>query len=132
MFVLAGLGVINSMFMSIYERIYEFGVAKAIGTTPARIAGLIFTEAFLIAVFSCIVGALLGYVLGSYAEVHGVPMGEFEVSGIAIDNRIRLRLELYQFVQYPIYVICLTLAAAIYPARYAAKIIPTEALQRSL
>ncbi len=132
LFVLAGLGVINSMFMSIYERIYEFGVAKAIGTTPARIAGLIFTEAFLIAVFSCIVGALLGYVLGSYAEVHGVPMGEFEVSGIAIDNRIRLRLELYQFVQYPIYVICLTLAAAIYPARYAAKIIPTEALQRSL
>jgi len=132
LFVLAGLGVINSMFMSIYERIYEFGVAKAIGTTPARIAGLIFTEAFLIAVFSCIVGAALGYLLGSYAEVHGVPMGEFEVSGIAIDNRIRLRLELYQFIQYPIYVICLTLAAAIYPARFAAKIIPTEALQRSL
>lgn len=132
LFVLAGLGVINSMFMSIYERIYEFGVARAIGTTPGRIAGLIFTEAFLIALVSCIAGGLLGWSLGSYAEVHGVPLGEFEVSGIAIDNRILLRLELYQFVQYPIYVIALTLVAAIYPARFAAKIVPTEALQRSL
>jgi ABC-type lipoprotein release transport system permease subunit len=132
LFVLAGLGVINSMFMSIYERIYEFGVAKAIGTTPARIAGLILTEALLIALVSCLAGGLLGYLLGSYAEVHGVPMGEFEVSGIAIDNRILLRLELYQFIQYPIYVIALTLVAAIYPARFAAKIVPTEALQRSL
>ena len=32
LFLLASLGVINSIFMSIYERIYEFGVIKAIGT----------------------------------------------------------------------------------------------------
>lgn len=132
LFVLAGLGVINSMFMSIYERIYEFGVAKAIGTTPRRLVTLIMTEAFLIGLVSCIAGGVLAFVLGSYAQEHGVMLGEFEVSGIAIDNRILLRIETYQFVQYPIYVICLTLLAAIYPARFAAKIEPTEALQRSL
>jgi ABC-type lipoprotein release transport system permease subunit len=59
-------------------------------------------------------------------------MGEFQVSGIAIDNRVLTRLEPYQFIQFPIYVIFLTLVAAIYPARFAARIVPTEALQRSL
>ena len=132
LFVLAGLGVINSMFMSIYERIYEFGVAKAIGTTPGNIASLILLEAFLIAAFSCLFGGLLAFMLGSYAEVYGVALGEFEMSGIAIDNRVKLRLEAYQFIQYPIYVTFLTLLAALYPARFAAKIVPTEALQRSL
>jgi len=132
LFILAGLGVINSMFMSIYERIYEFGVIKALGTRPARLAGLIMTEALLIALISCFAGLMLGYLLGSYAAEHGVPMGEVQISGIAIDNRVMTRLEPYQFIQFPIYVIFLTLVAAIYPARFAARIVPTEALQRSL
>jgi ABC-type lipoprotein release transport system permease subunit len=59
-------------------------------------------------------------------------MGEFQVSGIAIDNRVLTRLESYQFIQYPIYVIGLTICAALYPAWFAARIVPTEALQRSL
>jgi ABC-type antimicrobial peptide transport system permease subunit len=46
LFILTSLGVINSMFMSIYERIYEFGVAKAIGTTPRQIIALVLFEAF--------------------------------------------------------------------------------------
>ncbi|MFT4798325.1 MAG: ABC-type lipoprotein release transport system permease subunit [Candidatus Azotimanducaceae bacterium] len=132
LFILAGLGVINSMFMSIYERIYEFGVIKALGTRPARLAGLIMTEALLIALISCLAGLVLAYLLGTYTSVHGVPMGEYQISGIAIDNRILTRLEPYQFIQFPIYVIFLTLVAAIYPARFAARIVPTEALQRSL
>lgn len=132
LFILAGLGVINSMFMSIYERLYEFGVVKALGARPARLAGLILLEAFLIAVISCIAGMALAYLLGSYAQEHGVPLGEFQVSGIAIDNRVLTRLEPYQFIQYPIYVILLTVVAALYPARFAARIVPTEALQRSL
>lgn len=132
LFILAGLGVINSMFMSIYERIYEFGVTKALGTQPRRLAMLIMTEAFLIALVSCAAGMAMGYFFGSYAATNGVPMGEFQISGIAIDNRVLMRLEWYQFVNFPLYVICLTLVAAIYPARFTARIVPTEALQRSL
>ena len=132
LFLLASLGVINSMFMSIYERIYEFGVAKAIGTRPRDLFRLILTEALLLALLSCVVGMLLGFGLGHWYGINGIPMGEMEVAGIAMNNNIPTVLAGYQFTTFPLYVILLTLLAALYPARFAAAIVPAEALHRSL
>ncbi len=132
LFFLASLGVINSMFMSIYERIYELGVAKAIGTRPIDIAKLVLSEALLIAIFSCIMGAALGFALSSYYAEHGLPMGKMEVAGVVLDGNLYTVVALNQFINFPIYVILLTVIAAIYPAIFAARIVPSEALQRSL
>ncbi len=132
LFLLASLGVINSMFMSIYERIYEFGVIKAIGTRPAAISRLILCEALLLAIISCLLGSLLGFALGSWTSTHGIAIGEIEFSGIAFNNNILTEFHVAQFTQFPFYVVLLTIVAAIYPARFAAKIVPSEALQRSL
>ena len=132
LFLLTSLGVINSMFMSIYERIYEFGVAKAIGTTPWQIIQLVLFEALLLALISCAAGLSIGYLLGDYFSTNGIPMGKMEVSGVLLDGNLYTKLALYQFVNFPAYVTLLTLAAAIYPASFASRIVPTEALQRAL
>ncbi len=132
LFLLASLGVINSMFMSIYERIYEFGVAKAIGTTPLQIIFLVLFEALFLALISCVFGIVLGYLFSTYFAEYGVPMGEFEFSGVVMDGNIYTVLAWYQFVTFPIYVTLLTLIAAIYPAVFASRIVPTQALQRAL
>lgn len=132
LFLLASLGVINSMFMSIYERIYEFGVAKAIGTTPGQIMLLVMCEALFISLLSCIFGAILGFGLSSYYSENGLPMGRMEVAGIVVDGNLYTKLALNQFVNFPFYVILLTVVAALYPARFASRIVPSEALQRSL
>ena len=132
LFLLTSLGVINSMFMSIYERTYEFGVAKAIGTTPRQIIQLVLFEALLLAVLSCIFGLTAGFLLGEYFSTNGIPMGKMEVSGVLLDGNIYTELALYQFINFPIYVALLTVTAAIYPAIFASRIVPTEALQRAL
>ena len=133
MFMLTSFGVINSMFMSIYERIYEFGVAKAIGTRPRQVVQLVLYEAFLLAVLSCMVGVLIGYGLSDYFATEGLYVGaEFEVGGVAFEDRMYSRLETYQFIDFPIYVALLTVVAALYPANFASRIVPTQALQRAL
>lgn len=132
LFALTSLGVINSMFMSIYERIYEFGVIKAIGTTPIQIFSLVLLEALLLALMSCIIGNIIGYFASDYFSVHGIPMGKMEVSGIVIDGNMYTALATYQFIQFPIYVTLLTIAAAVYPAVFAARIVPTQALHKVL
>lgn len=132
LFVLASLGVINSMFMSIYERIYEFGVIRAIGTEPGQLVRLIVTEALLIGLLSVVGGLALGGVLSWYFSLHGIPIGDYELSGISFANNIRTVLMPRQFTHYPVYVLLLTVAASIYPARFAARIVPSQALQRTL
>ena len=131
LFLLAALGLINSLFMSIYERIYEFGVAKAIGTTPRGIVGLVMLESFLIALVSCAIGSILGYYVNSWFEANGIPMGTFEVEGVVLQG-VYTKVVIEQFITLPFYVVLLVLVAAIYPAMFASRIVPATALQRSL
>ena len=132
LFMLTSLGVINSMFMSIYERIYEFGVAKAIGTTPWQIIQLVLFEALFLALMSCVFGLVIGYMLTNYFSTSGIPFGTAEVAGVLIDGNMYTKLAAYQFINFPVYVTLLTLVAAIYPAIFASRIVPSQALQRSL
>ena len=60
LYLLAALGIINSLFMSIYERIYEFGVIKALGTQPRQLMNLILSEAMLLAILGLVIGLIFG------------------------------------------------------------------------
>jgi ABC-type lipoprotein release transport system permease subunit len=132
LFLLASLGVINAMFMSIYERIYEFGVAKAIGTRPSQLFVLIMTEALLLALISCLVGMLLAAATCLWFAETGIPLGDMEISGVAMSDSIPTVMAWSQFTNLPLYVLALIMVAALYPARFAARITPTDALHRSL
>lgn len=132
LFLLVSLGVINSMFMSIYERMYEFGVVKAIGTSPLEIMTLVFWEAIILGIMSAILGLVITIPIAWWTSINGIPFGEAEVSGVAINGNILPIFNSLQFLVFPLYITLLTLVAAIYPAIYAAKIVPSDALQRSL
>ncbi|MGI9323359.1 MAG: ABC transporter permease [Pseudomonadales bacterium] len=132
LFVLTSLGVINSMFMSIYERIYEFGVVKSMGTRPRQVLQLVLFEALFLALLACAAGIALGFLASSWFAAFGLPIGEMEFSGVVLDGRVKVMVAAYQFVNFPVYVILLTVAAAIYPGVFAARIAPTRALQRTL
>lgn len=133
LFMLASFGVINTMFMSIYERIFEFGVAKAIGTSPNELILLILCEAFLISLLSVIWGLMFGGTISYYFSVAGFSLGEmWEIPEVTLDQNLYSVLEPAQFLVFPGFVILLTLAAAFYPAIYASRIVPSEALQKTL
>ena len=132
LFLLVSFGVVNSMFMSVYERIYEIGVIKAVGTRPFEIIRLILTEAFVLGFASCLFGGLLASLVGFATAESGIPLGQYEVSGVALNEAILPVLTPSQFVTYPIYTTLLTMLAAVYPAVYASRIAPSEALRKSL
>ena len=131
LFLLATFGVINSLFMSIYERLYELGVAKAIGTSGPELMSLVILEAFLLGVISCIFGSLVGYFANSWFAVHGIPFGTYEFSGVILRG-IHTKLALEQFTLLPSCIIILVLVSAIYPSIFAARIMPADSMRRSL
>jgi len=132
LFVLVALGVLNSIFMSIHERIYEFGVIRAIGTSAQQLFITVMCEAFIIGVFSIVLGCVFGGLLNYVLSITGLYMGSMEFSGISFNEPIKTVVQLHQFIEYPIWVMVITLLSSIYPALYAANLLPAEALHRAL
>lgn len=57
--VIGGIGVANTMIMSVFERTREIGVLRAMGWKRRRIISLILGESFFVAIMAAIVGTFL-------------------------------------------------------------------------
>ncbi len=63
--VIAILGIVNTLALSVVERRREIGMLRAVGTQRSQVRRAIYLESALIAVFGAIVGVALGLGLGS-------------------------------------------------------------------
>ena len=59
----AGIGIMNTMFSSTYERSREIGICMALGATGRDILFLFLFESIIIALFGGSIGALLGLLI---------------------------------------------------------------------
>ena len=132
LYMIVALGVINSMFMSIYERTWEFGVIKAVGTTPQQIFQLIMLEGFILAIISAVIGTLLGLLVNYLVAINGIDYSQIEFVGVTIVDPVKTVIRPIQYSQLPLWVVLLTLIACLYPAIFAARLVPNKALHKSL
>ena len=67
--LVAGIGIMNIMLVSVTERIKEIGIRKAIGATRGHILTQFLTEAVFLSQFGGIVGVILGIAAGNLVAV---------------------------------------------------------------
>ena len=132
LFGLVVFGIVNSLFMSVFERMYEFGVMKAVGTRTGTITTMVVLEAFWIAVISTVIGIAIGLLTIWITSKTGINFGDIEVSGVTIDKPIYPVLILSRIWMYPVSTLILTTAAGIYPGIHAGRLNPAEAMRKSL
>ncbi len=123
--VIAGLGIANTMVMSILERTREIGVMKSLGAEEGQIRWLFLVESSLIGLIGSLAGLLLGTVAGRigaaiirhYMTAQGAaPLDMFHLNvGIALGSIA--------------FGVLLSLGAGLYPAARAAQTDPVEALR---
>jgi len=131
LFGVISFGIINTLFMSLYERMFEFGVLRAIGTGPFRMAQLILLEAGSLAIISIICGSILGFIITYIVMKTGIDYRGIEMVGVTIRDLIYPVLTIKQFVIYPFWLFLFTIITALYPALYAARISPAKAMRKS-
>jgi ABC-type lipoprotein release transport system permease subunit len=132
LFAVVALGIINTLFMSIYERMFEFGVMRAVGTRPRGIRRLVVLEAGSLALLSISLGVALGLLITGIVSRTGLNYEGVEFAGVTIKELIYPVLQLRQFLIYPAAVLVFTLLVGLYPAAYAARMSLTGALKRTL
>ncbi|KLU10537.1 ABC transporter permease [Kocuria sp. SM24M-10] len=62
----ASLGIVNTLLMSVQERIREIGLMKALGTSGAKVFGLFSLEAVFIGLLGAVLGVTTAVVAGSW------------------------------------------------------------------
>ena len=112
--VVGAIGIANTMFMNVLERIREIGILKAVGATRRDILMVFLVESAIIGFAGGIIGLILGYgVLQLLIDLFDVPVF------------LRLRIIAFVFV----FSIGTGAAAGFIPAWRAAKMDPVEALR---
>ena len=122
-FVVISVGILNTMMMSIFERVREFGVMMALGTKPRQIIKLVVEEAFALGMVGIAAGTLLGSALTQYFARHGIDLSSFSAGAAALgitSSRVYSELTTANLLYSNLAVLAVVLLVALYPAVHAA------------
>ncbi len=132
--VVVSLGILNTMLMSIMERIREFGIMMAMGTTPGRVVLLVMLESFFIGLLGVILGAGIGIGINRMISIKGFDLSRW---GGAVEFFAILDPVIYpetdpRNVLWSCGIVFLTaLMVSVYPALRAATLRPVEAMHHA-
>jgi len=112
--LVAGVGIINTMTVSVMERTKEIGTMKAIGAKSTDILIMFMTEAALTGVVGGVLGAGFGFILGDI-------VGNFV--GVTSSPTIALALMVVGFA------VVTSVVSGLYPSWSASQLSPVEALR---
>lgn len=124
------LSVANSVNMSVFERVGEFGTMMALGNRSRRVMGLILAENAILGLAGAVLGAVMGIGLALAISAIGIPMPPPPNADLPYTARISLvpgvilGAFLVGFVA--------TVLAAVMPAARVRKIPVVDALRQSI
>ncbi|HKI57686.1 MAG TPA: FtsX-like permease family protein, partial [Trueperaceae bacterium] len=129
-YVLAGLLVVNTVYLSLIERIREFGVLVSLGMTGRRLMGLITLESVLLCAAGAAAGAAVGGALVALLG-HGFTIPGFQeyIASFGMDPMFYPSVTAGQVAQAVAFALATGVLAALWPASLAARLEPAEAMR---
>ncbi len=125
LFLLVATGIVNTMMMSVYERVREIGTMLAVGVRRWQVTVLFLLEAASLGLSSSVFGSLFGYAVVQWLGSRGIPM---KPPGGDL-------LWTYPHVQPSFLLVVIgfsvtgAIVSALYPAYKASRLSPTDALR---
>jgi len=132
--VLLAAGIFNTLFVSVMERMREFGIMAALGFSPAQLFGLVMWESAWLSVAG-LVGSVIA-IAGPYYQLstkgidYSALVGDgAEVAGVAMDPILYVRIYPESALMIAAAVVLATLCSGLYPAWRAGRANPADAIR---
>ena len=133
--ILVAAGIFNTLFVSVMERMREFGILVALGFSPSRLFRLVMMESFWLAALG-LVGAVL-VTIGPYAYLYqtGIDVsamlgeGGVDVAGVAMSTVLKIGIYPANAVMIAALALFAVLMSGLYPAWKAGRANPVETIQ---
>jgi putative ABC transport system permease protein len=109
--VVALIGIVNTLMLSVFERTREIGLMRAVGMKRRQVRSMIRAESVIVALFGAVVGIVIGTGLGIAAAL------SLRDNGVA-----SLAVPVASLIGFLILSALLGLGAATWPARRAARL----------
>ena len=109
--VIALIGIVNTLMLSVFERTHEIGLLRAVGMKRRQVRAMIRSEAVILSVFGAIIGVVIGTALGI---AFAASLKQQGITDIVIP--------VVSLVVFLILSALLGVGAAVWPARRAARL----------
>ncbi len=116
--IVGGVGVLNTMLMSVFERTREIGVLRALGWKRASILGLILRESALLGIIGGTIGVVVAYLL--IWAINLIPL---------LTGALTTVFSWDVFARAFLVALFLGVVGGLYPAYRATRLQPVEALR---
>lgn len=134
--VLLAAGIFNSLFVSVMERLREFGIMMALGFSPRQLFALVMWESLWLSLVGLVAAAVVTVGPYYYLNTRGIDFSELyggegapEVSGVAIDPIMYVEIYPESLLAIGVIVVLATLVSGLYPAWKAGRVAPVETIK---
>jgi putative ABC transport system permease protein len=132
--IVAALGVMNTVLMSVFERVREFGILMAMGMRPGQLARLVVLENVLMTLIAIVIGFALGLVNAWVNTWYGLDLNAFNMGESLADwgmaNTVMFaEINLKGFLISFAVIFGISTLASIYPAWKTARMRPVDAIK---
>ncbi len=133
--LVAGIGIMNIMIVSLMERTREIGILKALGMKSRTVLGIFLTEALVVGLVGAVVGVVTGYSIAMiFAAFSGGLLGGMpgrESSGGPSSSLMTITpiLTMDIILGAMAFGVLVAVIFALYPAWRASKLNPVDALR---
>ena len=125
------VGILGVMYVSILDRVREFGILLSIGYAYRYIRLQVLFEAVVLGVSGYILGALLGWIFLEYLKNYGLDLSMFSagMSMFGLDSTIYATIKPEYFLSTFIAIILASVTSVIFPLRKIKILKPIEVIR---
>ncbi len=135
--IIVAAGIFNTLFVSVMERLREFGIMMAIGFSPGSLFRLVMLESLWLALVGLVAAAALTVGPYLYLSTKGIDMtamiggegAEMEVAGVAVSTVMRAGIFPEHAIMIAVAVFVATMLSGLYPAWRAGRVAPVETIK---